>query len=436
MDKHITELRNIEVEQATLGGLLVDPMAVYDVRAFLRAGDFSWEPHGKIYQAILAVSRESEPDLLLVHDELERRNMKVGYLGLDGMAYLATLPGHCPDSVNTTHYAHKVRDYSDRRALLKACEGIARSAYDAESAKLAVAQSAALLESVTATSGIELEPTSSLVDEYIPALTDWLEGERDVWGIPTGIHDLDNLTGGLERGEFVIVAGRPGMGKSALAAQIARHVAETGLGVAFFSLEMSKSQIITRLMCAGARIDSHAVKRGEVTESEQAKLWTELGKVHDLPIWWLCSSGLTPQDITALVARLSLKVDLGLVIIDYVQLVRSFGENQNIRISKVSQGMKQLAMQFNVCVLGASQLSRAIEKRNPPIPMLSDLRDSGSLEQDADKIIFLHRKDDGTADVRLSKNRSGRAGVGAKNLVFLETYAIFADKAHAGPANA
>lgn len=430
MDKHITELRSIEVEQATLGGLLTDPMALYDVRAFLRAEDFSWEPHGKIYQAIIAVSKDGEPDLLLVHDELERRNMKVGYKDTEGFAYIARLPMECPDSVNTAYYARKVRDYADRRALLKACEGIARAAYDAESAKLAVAQSASLLEGVTATSGTGLEPTSALVDGYIPSLTEWLDGERDVWGIPTGIHDLDELTGGLERGEFVIVAGRPGMGKSALVAQIARHVAETGLGVAFFSLEMSQRQIITRLMCAGARVDSHAVKRGRVTESERMKLWDELGKVHDLPIWWLCAGGQTLQDITALVAKLSLRVDLGLVIVDYIQLMRSSGENQNIRVSKISQGLKDLAMKFDICVLGASQLSRAIEHRSPPIPMLSDLRDSGSLEQDADKIIFLHRKDDGTADVRLSKNRNGRADVGMQSLVFLETYAIFANRAH------
>ncbi len=430
MAQYLTELRSIEVEQATLGGLLVDPMAIYDVRAFLRAEDFSWEPHGKVYQAILAVSKSAEADLLLVHDELERRNIKVGYLGLEGFAYLATLPRHCPDSVNTSHYARKVKDYSTRRALLKACEGIAKTAYSADSAKAAVAQSATLLESVGATDGMALEPTSALVDDYLPTLTDWLDGEREVWGIPTGIRDLDDLTGGLERGEFVIVAGRPGMGKSALAAQIARHVAETGLGVAFFSLEMSKRQIITRLMCAGARIDSHDVKRGRLTDSERTKLWDELSKVHDLPIWWLCASGITPQDISALVAKLSLRVNLGLVIVDYVQLVRATGENQNVRISNVSQGMKQLAMQFNVCVMAAAQLNRAIEKRKSPKPKLSDLRDSGSLEQDADKIIFLHRTDDGIADVILAKNRNGRARVGIKSLVFLEKHAIFVDKVY------
>ena len=434
----ISELAKLDIEQAVLGALLIDPDAIWRVQDILEPRHFAWESHQKLYTAIMTVvKREHNPDLVLLCDELDRHGelAQIGHADLRGTAYLSSLPGHCTNSVMAEQYAEQVRDYAIKREIVQAAGRIAALATKGESANEVLTQALGQLENINCNSKDDLAPTAELIDEFIPVLTDWLEGQREVWGLPTGLKDLDDLTGGFEPGELVLVAARPGMGKSALLAQIARHIGEQGHGSAFFSMEMTRAAMTLRLLCAGARVDSQRIKRGIVNDGEQQRIWDDMAKVHDLPIWWRCGHAVSVPEITANVAKLRARQDVSLIAVDYIGLMKGYGETENIRVGNISKALKNLALRFNVCVLAAVQLNREIERRGDGKPKLSDLRDSGSLEQDADKILFINRQKDGTVDVVLAKNRNGKARVGMRNLVFLEEYAVFADKAKEGSWN-
>ena len=431
-------LANLEAEQSVLGSLLMDRMAVYEVRAMLGASDFAYEDHADIYRSALAVvDSGSELDAVTLTDDLQRRDKlaRIGHDGATGPAYITWLIGHVPTAMHARHYAQIVHDYSVRRQLLDAAGRIAREAHDAESAEDALTTGLTLLTSVNQQMALEMSSSGDAVDDFLIDVQDWLTNPREVWGLPTGIKDLDQLTGGIEPTELVLLAGRPSMGKSALALQIARHVAEQGYGVAFFSLEMGLKQLMMRMVCSGARVNSYALKRGKLDEAGKEKLWQEMAHVQTLPIWWCCRSGIKVHEATNEVAKLQTRGDLSLVVFDYLQLSHGEGENQNIRVSRISQGLAHMAKSLNCCVLALSQLNRAIEKRSDPTPIMSDLRDSGSLEQDADKILFVHREPANLetriseARLVLAKNRNGKAGAGSRDLVFLEEYATFVDKA-------
>jgi len=424
-------LKNLEIEQALLGSLLIDGSRIFEVCTVIEPDDFASSTHSTIYSAMLDIAHAGkEIDLLVLSDELERQGKlaKLGHKNIHGAAYISWLPTVTPTSVHAVHYAKTVRDYALRRRLLNVAQKIVTASHDSDSGEQALTQALTWLNAVNQHATVKLQPISEAVDEFTVRLTDWLERPREVWGLSTGLKDLDELTGGLEQGEFVIIAGRPGMGKSSLALQIARHVAEEGHGVVFFSLEMSINQLMMRLTCSGAKVDSGLVRRGKLSEYQREKLWDELLEIQRLPLWWCCHSNITTREATNEVARLQTQHDIALVIFDYIQLARAKGESQNIRVSKISQGLKHLAVTLNVCVVGVSQLSRAIESRLDPEPRLSDLRDSGSLEQDADKVIFLHRnKDDKTVQVILAKNRNGAANIGLRQLVFLPEYTMFGE---------
>ena len=426
-----TILANLEAEQSVLGSLLMDPLAVYEVRTMLGAGDFYYEDHADIYRSALAlVDSGASVDTLTLADELKRRGKLdgIGRDGTTGVSYLTWFVIHVPTAVHARHYAQIVHDYSLRRQLLRAAGRIAKATHDKESAQDALTTSLTLLAGIDQQLAPEVFNSGDAVDDFLVDVQDWMDNPRDVWGLPTGIHDLDHVTGGLELAEFVILAGRPSMGKSALALQIARHVAEQGYGVAFFSLEMGLKQLMMRMVCSGARVNSDTLKRGLLDEEGKTKLWQEMAHVQTLPIWWCCRSGITVHEAASEVAKLQTQGDLSLVVFDYLQLSHGEGENQNVRVGRISQGLAHMAKSLNCCVLALSQLSRAIEARSSPVPRMSDLRDSGSLEQDADKILFVHR-DGTTAQLTLAKNRNGKSDVGVRDLVFLEEYATFVDKA-------
>jgi replicative DNA helicase len=245
----------------------------------------------------------------------------------------------------------------------------------------------------------------------------------------------------LERGEFVILAGRPSVGKSAAALQIARNIAESGVGVAFFSLEMAIEQLMMRLACSVAEIDSDLLRRGQITKDEETRFWQTMAKLQQLPIYWSCKPGISGFEVESEVAKLRLRRDIGLVVVDYIQLMASDGESQNIRVSRSSQSLAQIAKGSDVCVLGLSQLSRAIESRDSSEPRMSDLRDSGGLENDADKIIFLWRergegltveelKKPIRTPMSLAKNRNGVANVAFRTMLFQGKYSRFVQESH------
>lgn len=429
-------LRNLEAEQATLGAMLTDPMSIYEIRTIIGESDFAWVTHRKIFDAMLAVIVSDRAlDFVTLTDEIHRRGQtnEIGHSSLTGESYIAYLISTPYTSVHAVDYAKTIRQLSVRRQLLAASRSIAKLTIDATDSDNAVAQAFGFIEKVNASTTTGLQDTSALVEDFITAFSDWTSNPSDVWGHSTGLRDLDRLTGGLERGELVILAARPSLGKSAMALQIARNVAEKHGTVIFFSMEMSKKQLIMRLACGGARIDSDIVRRGRLTTDGYTRFMNEISSIDSLSIKWQCEGGLDIHRAINMVAQECARGDVAMVVFDYLQLMDAQGENQNIRVSNISRGLKQIATKFDTCVLALSQLSRRIEYGSGRDPKLSDLRDSGSLEQDADKVIFLHRDEvENIIRVILAKNRNGLARTSVQDLVFLETYAIFADQHHDG----
>jgi len=427
-------LRNLEAEQAVLGAMLTDPMSVYEIRTIISTSDFAWVTHRKILDAMLAVvSSDRALDFVTLTDEIHRRGQidEIGHSAVTGEAYVAYLVSKPYTSVHAVDYAKTVRQLSVRRQLLAASRSIARLTTEEDDSEKAIAQAFGLLEKVNATTTIGLQDTSELVADFMTTFSEWTANPSDVWGHSTGLRDLDRLTGGLERGELVILAARPSLGKSAMALQVARHVSEHHGLVIFFSMEMSKKQLVMRLACGGARIDSDVVRRGRLTTEGYARFMDEISLIDVLPIKWQCEGGLDLHRAINMVAQAHARGDVAMVVFDYLQLMEAQGENQNIRVSNISRGLKLIATKFDTCVLALSQLSRRIEHGAGRQPKLSDLRDSGSLEQDADKVIFLHRDEvENVIRVILAKNRNGLARTSVQDLVFLETYAIFADQHH------
>ncbi len=430
-------LRNLEAEQAVLGAMLTDPLSVYEIRTIISTTDFAWVTHRKLFDAMLAVSASDRAlDFVTLGDEIRRRGQmnEIGHSSKTGESYLVHLTTTPYTSVHAVDYAKTVRQLSVRRQLLDASRKIAKLTIEAKDSDKAIAQAFGFLEKVNATITTGLQSTSELVADFISAFSDWAENPSDVWGHSTGLRDLDRLTGGLERGELVILSVRPSLGKSAMALQIARNVAEHHGLVIFFSMEMSKKQLIMRLACGGARIDSDIVRRGRLTTEGYNRFMDEISCIDDLSIKWQCEGGLDIHRAINMVAQERARGDVAMVVFDYLQLMEASGENQNVRVSNISRGLKKIATKFDTCVLALSQLSRRIEYGAARQPKLSDLRDSGSLEQDADKVIFLHRDEvENIIRVILAKNRNGLARTSVQDLVFLETYAIFADKAHEAP---
>ena len=430
-------LTSIEAERATLGGILLDGMSIWEIRTRISPEDFECMGHDDVFRAMLAVADSGrEIDIVTVGDELERKNIvdTIGGLGgMTGHAYVAGMVSATPTSLHAQHYASVVRDLAMKREILNTAQRVALAANDGETADSALTKALVWFGALNQHSAVRLRSSAEAVEEFTIRLTDWFENPTDVWGLSTGLHDLDDLTGGIERGEFFIVAARPSMGKSALCLQIARRVAEAGHGVAFFSLEMGLNQLMMRLACAGARVNSRSVRKGKLTDGQKRGLWGDIANIERLPIFWSCRSGITVQEATNEIAKLQARQDVSLVVFDYVGLVTAPGENTNAQVTNISKGLQGLSRNLDVGLLAACQLNRKIEARGDGEPMLSDLRDSGSLEQDADKVLFIHRskqdKEDGVARMVLAKNRNGAAGIGIRKVVFLEDYATFADMA-------
>ncbi len=437
---------SVEAEQSLLGGLLLDNDAWDRIGDLVGESDFYRDDHRRIFRHISQLIAQGRPaDVVTVFESADKSGDADA---LGGLAYLGEIANNTPSAANIRGYAQIVRERSVLRKLLAAGDEIAATALnpqgrdvkalldEAEAKIFEIAEAGA-----RTTQGFEsIRPVLGRVVDRITELYD-RDNPSDVTGLPTGFVDLDQKTSGLHAGDTVVVAGRPSMGKTAFALNIAEHVAlHVGLPVAIFSMEMPAEQLALRFLSSFGRLDQHRVRTGKLNEDEWGRFTQALGPLHDAPIYIDDSGGLTAVDLRARARRLYRQCGkLGLVVIDYLQLMSAtrYGENRATEISEISRSIKALAKELAVPVIAISQLSRKTEERNDKRPLMSDLRESGAIEQDADLILMLYRdeyydqdsKDKGIAEVIIGKQRNGPTGT--IRLTFLGEYTRFENYAGA-----
>ncbi|HQT82162.1 MAG: replicative DNA helicase [Ferrovum sp. 37-45-19] len=437
---------NIEAEQSVLGGLLLDNHAWDKIADLINESDYYREDHRKIYRAILSLVEKGKPaDILTLCDELSLR----GELeSIGGLSYIASITQSVPSSANIRRYAEIVRERSIMRSLVQVGSDITESAFnpsgrdaralldEAEAKVFNIAESGAKHSQGFVALKVPLAQVVEQVDELYHA------GNHDpVTGIPTGFVDLDEKTSGFQKGDLIIVAGRPSMGKTALALNIAGHVGiQSKLPVAVFSMEMSSNQLAMRILSFHGRLDAHQLRTGRLKEEDFRRVSRALEELHEVPIHIDETPALNPLDLRARSRRLHRQYGgLGLIVVDYLQLMTSSssGENRATEISEISRSLKALAKELNVPVVALSQLNRGLEQRPNKRPVMSDLRESGAIEQDADVILFIYRDevynpdspDKGMAEIIIGKQRNGP--IGMVPLTFLGHYTRFENYASA-----
>jgi replicative DNA helicase len=414
---------NVEAEEAILGSVLLDREVIGRVSGALEARDFYRERNGQIYQAMLDLYDQHEPvDYLTLIDELDR-TQRLDQVG--GATYLASLLGVVPTPIHAEHYARIVADNAFMRRLISAGGKIAtigfQNQFDPETALEKSEQ--ILFDIANKKANRDFASLSDILRDYLEQLSLLREGEGIKYGVPSGFADLDKLTaGGFQRSDLVILAARPSMGKTSLALGIA---ANAGLkfkaASAIFSLEMSGAQLAARLLSTESGIETTRLRSGNLTDAESRKLGHALGILAETQIYIDDTPGLSVTSLRAKARRLHAEVPLDLIVVDHLQLMTAgegTGMNRVTEMSEISRQLKGLARELHVPVLALSQLSRAVEQRSPKIPILSDLRESGSIEQDADLVMFIYRDDyynkdsekQGIADVHIAKHRNGPTG--------------------------
>ena len=423
-----------EAEQSVLGGILVDGKGLSPALEILRGDEFYRDNHRTIFQAFIELFQRNEPiDLVTVseylkeHDQLE---------AVGGVTYLASLMEIVPSAANVGTYSRLVSDKAVLRSLIQAAHQISSSCY---SGGKSVAE---VLDDAEATifqiSGRRVSATYSpikdIVKESIKTI-EMLQGNRDmVTGVPSHFVDLDRLTAGFQPSDLIIIAGRPGMGKTAFALNIARNAAlESGVGVGIFSLEMSKEQLAMRLLCSEARVDSQKIRTGFMNSQEAAKLMTAAGFFMDAPIFIDDTPSIGVLEVRAKARRMKATHGIGMVVIDYLQLMRGreSAERRDLEISEISRSLKALAKELHIPVVALSQLNRKVEERHDKRPQLSDLRESGAIEQDADVICFIYREEQynkdtsnkGISEILLKKQRN--CPTGDISLAYFDKYTRF-----------
>ncbi len=433
--------QNIEAEQSVLGSLLIDREAIIKIAPFLQRMDFYREAHGQIYAAILDLHERREPaDFVTLCDELERRGQLEA---VGGPGYLTSLINSVPTSIHVEHYAHIVERTAILRRLIEAAGKIAGLAYEeAEEADVVADRAEQILFDVSQRRVARgLTPIKRILTEYYDRIEYLHEHQGEMVGLPTGFIDLDRLLGGLQRSDLVIVAGRPGMGKSSLGMTLAHNAAlKHNAVVAFFSLEMSAEQAVQRLIAGETGISSQRLRIGDIHDIEWDKFVKASGTLAETAIFIDDTPSPSPMEVRTKCRRLAAEYGLDLVIVDYLQLMWSGTrtENRVQEISYISRALKALARELNVPVVAMSQLSRAVESRQDKRPILSDLRESGSIEQDADVVIFIYREemyDENTerkniADILVSKHRNGPTGQIALRFVSEQTKFVDLDIYH------
>jgi replicative DNA helicase len=444
-DSQLLNLRvpphSIDAEQSVLGGILIDNGAFERIGDVVNEADFYRDDHRRIFRHISRLIEKNKPADVVTVDEAIKASEDRDKTG--GMAYLAALAGNTPSAHNVRRYAEIVRECAILRKLIEVSTEIADGALnrmgrevgqlldEAESKIFQIAEAGAK----TRQGFMEIQPLLTQVMERIDLLYH-KDNPSDITGVPTGYRDLDRETSGLQPGDLVIVAGRPSMGKTALALNIAEHVAvDNKLPVAIFSMEMSGAQLAMRLLGSIGRLDQHKLRTGRLSDDDWNRLTNAVGKLHDAPILVDESGALNALELRARARRLHRQYGaLGLIVVDYLQLMQasSEGENRATEISEISRSLKALAKELKVPVVALSQLSRAVEQRTgPKRPIMSDLRESGAIEQDADLILAIYREEvytpdtpeKGVAEIIILKQRNGP--IGTVKLTFLGEYTRF-----------
>ncbi len=432
---------NREAEEAVLGAVLINHEVYYDIAQFLRAEDFYIVRNRWIWEAFSRLNDRRAPvDYLTVCQELDQQG-QLAEVG--GQAYILSLVNQTPTSLHAEAYARMVEDSSLRRRMLSSANDLAKLAYDQKRSIDTIIDEAE--KSVFGLSerrvSHDLQPISTVLSSYYDRVDQLSQRTEEIYGVPTGLIDLDKLLGGLQKSDFLIVAGRPGMGKTGFLLSITKNAAQKHKKhVAYFSLEMSAEQLVQRLIAQETGIDTQRLRTGKLRDDEWPLFTHAIEVLGDTHIWMDDTPAITPLQMRTKCRRLHMEYNLDLVVVDYLQLMAGDTRNDNRvqEVSYISRSLKILARELNVPVLAAAQLSRAVEQRQDKKPVLSDLRESGSLEQDADIVMFINRPDalekdsprQNVAEIIVAKHRNGPTHSGIE-LVFLNNLARFDNAATA-----
>jgi replicative DNA helicase len=443
-DEQIAQLRipphSIEAESSVLGGLLLDNGAWDRVGDLLTDGDFYRYEHKQIFSAVAALINTSRPaDVITVYEHLQGLG-KAEEIG--GLGYLNALAQYVPSASNIRRYAEIVRERAILRKLVTASDEISTAAFNTQGR--AVAQILDEAEQKIFHIGEEgsrmkqgFQSMPQLVVDLLDRVQEMADNQNDITGVPTGFYDFDRMTSGLQPGDLIVLAARPSMGKTALAINIAEHVAlNEGLPVAVFSMEMGASQLAVRIVGSIGRVDQGHLRTGKLTDDEWPRLTEAIERLRNVSLHIDETPGLTPSELRANARRLARQCGkLGLIVVDYLQLMNGSssggGDNRATEIGEISRGLKMLAKELQCPVIALSQLNRSVEQRTDKRPMMSDLRESGAIEQDADVIMFIYRddyynkesKEPGVAEVIIGKQRNGPTGT--VKLAFLKPLTKF-----------
>jgi replicative DNA helicase len=430
--------QNLEAEMSLLGSMLIAQDVIPSVAEIVKVEDFYREAHQKIFQAIVSLYARGEPaDPITTAEELNT----MGVLDEIGeKSYLHTLISGVPTAANAKYYAEIIERNAILRSLIKVGTEVASLGYQApEDIELTIDKAESLIFGISQKRISEkFVLIKELLTESFEQIEKLYEKRTHVTGISTGFVELDEITSGLHPSDLIIIASRPSMGKTSFALGIASNVAlQHKVPVAVFSLEMSRQQLAQRLMCAEARVDAQSLRTGNLKEEDWPKLSSAVGKLAEASIYIDDTANITIMEVRAKARRLMARQKLGLIIVDYLQLMQGNGrsENRQQEISEISRALKILGRELNVPIIAISQLSRAVEQRQDKRPLLSDLRESGAIEQDADLVAFIYRDeyyhrdsdDKGIAEIIISKHRNGPTGI--IRLAFLEHYTKFANLA-------
>ena len=432
---------NIEAEASVLGAMLLTRDAIADALEVVRAEHFYKPSHAHVFDAVCGLYAAGEPaDPVTVAEALARADLLDA---IGGPGTLLELQATTPATSSAAKYARIIQEHATLRSLIGAANEIAEIGYgrpddvvkavdEAESLIFQIGQGR-----VTDSMGV----MSDLLNANLDRLEELYSRGNKITGIPTGFDDLDEITSGLQEDSLVIIGARPAMGKTSFALGLASHVAvHENLPALLFSLEMSQLELSQRILCAEARVDSKRIRNGQLTEDDWSRINHGVGKLAEAPIWIDDNPATSVMEIRAKSRRLKSRIGkLGVIVVDYIQLMtgRSAAESRQVEVSEISRGLKLLARELQTPVIGVSQLSRGLEARQDKRPMLSDLRESGSIEQDADLVVFIYRdevynaesSDMGTAEIIVAKHRNGPTGT--LRLAFLPHYTRFANLTHA-----
>jgi replicative DNA helicase len=433
---HKVPPQNIEAEQSVLGGILLDNNAVNSVLEILEIADFYSEAHRKIFSAIIELSEKSEPSDLITLSNLLRNNKQIDDVG--GVAYLASLVDNVPSAANISYYSKIIKEKSILRRLIGVSTEILNKSYNSITEVGHVLDDAeqAIFEISENKIKPSFFPLKDIIKDSFKTIEKLYEKKQLITGVPTGYEELDKLTSGFQQSDLVIIAGRPSMGKTALAINIAQNAAiEMEVPVAIFSLEMSKEQLAIRMLSSEARVDSQRLRKGFLGETDWPKLTTAAGRLSDASIYIDDTPAISVLEMKAKSRRLKAENGLGLIVLDYLQLMRGRDSSmpREQEISEISRSLKALAKELDVPVVALSQLNRQVEARTDKRPYLADLRESGAIEQDADVILFIYRDEvynrsednpeKGLAEIIVGKQRNGPTG--KVKLTFLKEYTRF-----------